>query len=407
MSSISIIDNIQLLNVNNKIQYKKNNNKISKISINNPNNLLGKPSNIRTTVNLTSGNNNIKTEYIIAPIDVLLNDKNDVIHKKSLNQNNLTTNKTENDSVNVKTRKLNTLLTPTIIEIEQKPDINAINQLMNFGEESFNNSLNFTKNMINKYVYHLSKIAVKSAINEQLDKTINNKNNLKDNNNVLPSDKNDISNIKKDVSLNNITNKNIVPDRYLYPPRYRNTFFKSEKELNNIVWEPLHKSQALETENNFVKQFQNKYYDLNNTNKLGKNFIHTGEHSLITINGHKLSQFSPLTIFHEFKKIIPNLQSRQLISSYITPTIFSKFYYDLYNKYPSMYRYMQKNPVISYEIQELNNGKFYITATHIANLELNNKDFPVQNPHNVVGMKVHLLISKDQDPKVAYLSFLK
>jgi hypothetical protein len=406
MSSISVLNQTQLLDIKNKIQTEENKKikgKIKKRDLRNP---PSPPSSTSTSVNLISEKKT--TLYTMSPINVPLNRKHMIV-KKDLHEHRLSN--LDRSEVN---KYMNLLISDQLIHKSIKSTSKEINQeettvekvankLINIGEITFISSISFTKKMIRILMHRFNKLSIDQTLDGKIIKNI-----------IKREEKISINKIYKNeiLSAGDIDSNNILPGKKhsinnvsFHQSKYKNSFFADEKLNDSIVWKPLNSLNLSSQATGFANQYQENFHALKYTKRLDKNFIYTGEHSLLTVNGNKISKLTPITMLNGFKKIIPNLESRQLLSAYVHPGIFTQAYYDVYARYPDISKYKQKNPVIAYNVQELNNGKFRLIATNTAELMPIEKN--ITNKYNVFGVKASVLISKDQAPQITYSSFLQ
>ncbi|MCW5196797.1 hypothetical protein LDP10_02480 [Buchnera aphidicola (Pemphigus obesinymphae)] len=294
-------------------------------------------------------------------------------------------------------------LTSTEINKQNNKVTRVAKKLINLGELTLNSSISFTKKIIHKFIHRFNKPSINQIFDEKM---INQILQQKDG---ISKNKNHVNKIKStdDINSNNILpeKNNSINNASFYEPEYQKEIFVGEKQKYLIVWKPLKKLNSSVQAANFANQYQDNFYRLKNTNKLDKNFIYIGDNSLFTVNGNKVYKSSPMTMLHSFKKIIPNLESRQLLSAYLHPDIFTQAYYDVYSRHPDLSECEQKRPVISYNVQELNNGKFEITAKNTA--ELIPLDENSVSKYNILGIKTSILLSKNSEPEITYSAFIE
>lgn len=406
MSSISVLNQTQLLDIKNKIKTEENKKIKVKIHKRDLRNTSSSPSLSSTLVNLIAEKKT--TLYTVSPINVPLSKKH-VIIKKNLHEyrlSNLDRSKV-NKYINllISDQSIHKTITSTSKNINQEETTvsKVANKLMNIGEITFISSISLTKKIIRIFMHRFNKLSINKIIDEKIIKNI-----------IKREEKISINKIYKNeiLSAGDINSNNILPGKkhsinnvFFHQSKYEHSFFENEKLNDSIVWKPLNSLNLSAQATSFVNQYQANFHALKYTKRLDKNFIYTGEHSLLTVNGNKISKLTPITMLNGFKKIIPNLESRQLLSAYVHPGIFTQAYYDVYARHPDISKYKQKSPVIAYNVQELNNGKFKLIATNTAELMPIEKN--IKNKYNIFGVKASVLISKDKAPQITYSSFLK
>ncbi|CAL4044087.1 hypothetical protein [Buchnera aphidicola] len=404
MSSISILNPTQILDIKNKIKIGENKNTKGKIKKRDLSNL--------TSSSLPSSESvNFKSEkkshlYMISTINIDFNKKNTINKKKTCK------NRFSNSELSKIDKYINSFIAnlsnhkPVKISSKSIADTdNAVmqiaNKLMDIGETTFSSSILFTKKMIHIFISRFNKLKRYKIINEEIVKQINKKEKK------VSTDKN-----YKDKSFKYINNNNILPEKKhsinnvsLYQSKNNPFSLLNDQDQDSPAWQPLNELNSSLDVANFVNQYQENFHSLKDTGRLDKNFIYTGENSLLTVNGNKISKKSPMAMLHGFKKIIPNLKSRQLLSAYLHPGIFKQAYYEFYIKHQDLSECTQKKPTILYNVQELNNGKFKLTATNVA--ELMSIDKNAVSKYNILGIKASMILSKDQAPEVTYSSFIQ
>lgn len=406
MSSISFTSQTQFLDLKNKIRIEEN----KKIKAYIKNKDVKDSSSISlqkdTSVNLISEN---KSDlYSISTGNTPLIKKYKIVKKdfsryNSSNADILKIKKYISDFISDDPSHKFISLTSTEINKNNNKVTRVAKKLINLGELTLNSSISFTKKIIHKFIHHFNKPSINKIFDEKMiNKILQQKDNISIN-------KNHDNKIKftDDINSNNILpeKENSINNVSFHEPEYQKEIFIGEKQKYLIVWKPLNKLNSSVQAVNFANQYQDNFYKLKHTKKLDKNFIYIGDNSLFTVNGNKVHKSSPMTMLHSFKKIIPNLVSRQLLSAYLHPDIFTQAYYDVYSRHPDLSECEQKRPVISYNVQELNNGKFELTATNTA--ELMSLDKNSVSKYNILGIKTSILLSKNSEPEITYAAFIE
>lgn len=179
------------------------------------------------------------------------------------------------------------------------------------------------------------------------------------------------------------------------------------KGISRPYWKSLDKISGPNQQVSAGKKFFNHFKSLRNTPRLDNNFLFEGEHSILQINGQHVSKYSPESMLNDFKTAIPNLESRQLISSYAHQGIFSQPYVELFAEHPNLVNFKPKDSQFSYVIREIEDGVFQFTATSQADLE-SVYETSDHRRYNAFGVQASMTLSKDQFPDdIQYSYYLR
>ena len=211
------------------------------------------------------------------------------------------------------------------------------------------------------------------------------------------------------ISSGSIITNTVIPDDQYITESHQfkdNPFFIDNKNDNitNMTWTPLDTLNSSDEIEYYINAYQNNFNALQDTEQLDKKFMNSISDASFTINGNKIFKTSVLDFLHEFKKMVPDLESRQLLSSYAHSDIFKEPFDDLLEHNPNLYNCKQINPVVEYDIEKLDIGEFKVNATHVA--ELQSKDNYYYQPYKSIGVQVSLVLAIDKKPEVYYSSFL-
>ncbi|AAO27231.1 hypothetical protein bbp_529 [Buchnera aphidicola str. Bp (Baizongia pistaciae)] len=178
-------------------------------------------------------------------------------------------------------------------------------------------------------------------------------------------------------------------------------------EISKPYWKSLNKIIGDNQQVSTGKKFFNRFMSLRNTSRLDDSFIFEGEHSILQINGQQVSKYSPKTMLDDFKTAIPDLASRQLISSFSHQGIFSQPYIELFSEHPDLVKFKPKDSQFSYVVHEVEDGVFQFTATSQADLE-SSYETSDHKKYNAFGVQVSMTLSKDKSPEdVEYSYYLR
>ncbi|ANF17277.1 hypothetical protein XW81_02720 [Buchnera aphidicola (Schlechtendalia chinensis)] len=155
------------------------------------------------------------------------------------------------------------------------------------------------------------------------------------------------------------------------------------------------------------KKFQNNFNELKKTLKLDNDFLSEGEDSVLQVNGQPISKHSPATMLNDFKYVLPNLESRQLISSYSHQDLFSRPYLELFSERPELADLKLKDIKVSYVADELDDNQIQLVATSKARLDSNTSYKADGNTYDdSFGIQASMILSKDKVPNIEYVYFL-
>lgn len=180
----------------------------------------------------------------------------------------------------------------------------------------------------------------------------------------------------------------------------------SNENTSAPYWKGLDKINGPNPVVSAAKKFQNHFLALRNTKRLDSSFLFEGEHSILQINGQNVSKYSPAAMLDDFKEIIPDLESRQLISSFANQGILSQPYVELFAEHPELVNFKPKDSKFFYVVHEVEPGKFEFTATSQADLEVA-YETPDHNKYNAFGVQASMVLSKEQAPKITYSYYLR
>ncbi|XBC37662.1 MAG: hypothetical protein U0T60_02740 [Buchnera aphidicola (Meitanaphis microgallis)] len=177
------------------------------------------------------------------------------------------------------------------------------------------------------------------------------------------------------------------------------------KDLKKPYWYALSKIDTDSSKVPSGKKFQDHFNELRQSLKLDNNFLFEGEHSVLQVNGERISKNSPEDMLNDFEHVLPNLESRQLISSYSNQNLFAQPYVELFSKRPELANLKLKDVNASYVVDELNDGRFQLIATSKSRLDSSYKATD-GNTYDLFGIQASMILSKDKNPTIEYAYFL-
>jgi len=181
----------------------------------------------------------------------------------------------------------------------------------------------------------------------------------------------------------------------------------NNQEISRPFWKSLDKINDPNQSVSTGKKFFNHFKTLQNTSRLDNTFLVEGQNSILQINGQRVSKNSPKSMLEDFKAIVPNLKSRQLISSYAHQGIFSQAYVELFAEHPNLVKFKPKDSQFSYVVREVQDGVFQFTATSQADLELVYETSD-HRKYNAFGIQASMTLSKDKSPEdIEYSYYLR
>ncbi|XBC40749.1 MAG: hypothetical protein U0T65_02690 [Buchnera aphidicola (Nurudea yanoniella)] len=202
----------------------------------------------------------------------------------------------------------------------------------------------------------------------------------------------------------NVQPENAITSNEIVQPQDNQDEQIENKDFKKPYWYPLNKLNDSSSQIPPGKRFQSHFNELRHTIKLDNNFLFEGENSVLQVNGQQVSKLSPEDMLNDFKKVLPNLESRQLVSSYANQDLFAQPYIELFSQRPELANLKLKDVNISYVVDELNDGKFQLVATSKSKLHSN---YEVDGKkYDSYGIQASMILSKDKIPNIEYVYFL-
>lgn len=155
----------------------------------------------------------------------------------------------------------------------------------------------------------------------------------------------------------------------------------------------------------FGNKLQNIFELARYKSELNDTFTKKIDTALYEINGINISTIRlPQIILARMASLIPDYESRQLISAYAHEGVFTPAYLTLINKYPMLEKYNFKKPVISYKINKIDEDTFKLIATKL--VKLNSFVDPSITKYHSFGIRTSVLFSKNHHPSMKNAFFV-
>lgn len=147
----------------------------------------------------------------------------------------------------------------------------------------------------------------------------------------------------------------------------------------------------------FGAKLQNFFEVLRYKSELNDMFTKKIGNALYEINGINISTISsPQIILARMASVMPDYESRQLISAYAHEGIFTPAYLKLISKHPVLAKYSIKTPIVSYKINKIDKDTFKLIATNL--VKLNSFVDPSIAKYHSFGIRTSVLFSKNHNP---------
>ncbi|WP_343153637.1 hypothetical protein RJT62_02470 [Buchnera aphidicola (Mindarus keteleerifoliae)] len=180
-----------------------------------------------------------------------------------------------------------------------------------------------------------------------------------------------------------------------------------DEDLDNPIWQSLSKEVPSKKDPFPNNPLQKSFIHLKNTSQLNNNFIkNLDENVSISLNGKEINGQSPEELLANLKKDVPSLSERQLISTYVQPSVFKKSLDDLQSLESDFSKFKPTSSKLSYKLDKIGNGKYTLLATSISQVKL--KDSEVSDKsYSSYGVRAFLTISPYENPIIKYSFFMK
>lgn len=198
--------------------------------------------------------------------------------------------------------------------------------------------------------------------------------------------------LKTDEDFRNRMNKNIQESYY-------NDF------INDSVWTVVDQLNSFHNIKLTIQNFQKNYESLKLSNNLDNNFMTDSNPFIFIVNDNLIPINNRDQMLEDFKKIIPNIESQQLISTYANQKFLYQSYFQLISEHPEINQYQVKHSRNIYKINFLNDGSIKLVATNLSNLDINNNN-DIQK-YNSFGIRATIVLPPNDLPIMKYSYFLK
>ncbi|CAL4325555.1 hypothetical protein [Buchnera aphidicola] len=180
-----------------------------------------------------------------------------------------------------------------------------------------------------------------------------------------------------------------------------------DEDFDNPIWQSLSKEIPSKKDPFPSNPFQKSFIHLKNTTQLNNNFVKNLDKNVsITVDGKEINGNSPEELLNNLKKKVPNLSDRQLISSYVQPSVFKKSLDDLQTLESDFSKFLPTSSKLSYKLNSLGDGKYTLLATSISQVKLKDSETSDKD-YTSYGVRAFLTISPYENPTIKYLFFMK
>lgn len=154
-----------------------------------------------------------------------------------------------------------------------------------------------------------------------------------------------------------------------------------------------------------IKDFQKNYESLKLSDNLDQTFMTDSNPFLFIINDNLIPINNRNQVLNDFKKIIPNVDSQKLISTYANQKFLHKSYLQLISEHPEISQYQVRNLRNIYKIDFLNDGSIKLVATNLSDLNINDDNY-IQK-YKSFGIRATIVLPPDNLPIMKYSYFIK
>lgn len=155
-----------------------------------------------------------------------------------------------------------------------------------------------------------------------------------------------------------------------------------------------------------LKNFQKNYESLKLSNNLDRKFMADSNPFFFIINNDFIPINNRQKMLENFKKIIPNVESQKLISTYANQKFLYQSYLQLISEHPEIDQYQVKNSRNIYKVNFLNDGSIKLVATNLSDLDANNDNNYVQK-YRSFGIRATIIFPPNNSPIMKYSHFVK
>ncbi|MCU4137223.1 hypothetical protein K8941_02645 [Buchnera aphidicola (Sitobion miscanthi)] len=176
--------------------------------------------------------------------------------------------------------------------------------------------------------------------------------------------------------------------------------------INDSEWKVSDQLNSFHNIRATIKNFQKSYESLKLSNNLDKTFMTDSNPFIFIINDHVIPVNNRNQTLSDFKKIVPNIDSQKLISTYANQKFIYQSYLQLVSEHPEISQYQVKNLRNIYKIDFLNDGSIKLVATNLSDLNINDNNNYVQK-YRSFGIRATIVLPPDNLPIMKYSYFIK
>jgi len=176
--------------------------------------------------------------------------------------------------------------------------------------------------------------------------------------------------------------------------------------INNDVWIVSDQLNSLQNIQFTIKNFQKHYESLKLSDNLDQKFMADSNPFLFIINNDFIPINNRQKMLEDFKKIIPDIESQKLISTYANQKFLYQSYLQLISEHPEIDQYLIKNSRNIYKVNFLNDGSIKLVATNLSDLDVNNDSNQIQK-YKSFGIRATIIFPPNNSPIMKYSHFVK
>ncbi|CAL4043966.1 Putative uncharacterized protein Yba3 [Buchnera aphidicola (Tetraneura ulmi)] len=172
-----------------------------------------------------------------------------------------------------------------------------------------------------------------------------------------------------------------------------------------ISWKGLRSINVSKDNLDYSKKLYERYQDLKGTSSLVPGFMSDYQDVDLKVSHYLVPNNTREELFEKFKKLLPDLETRQLVSTYANQKILEPAYLKLTNFAPGLFRYPPKNISFSYEVEPTHHGFLRLTVTNTTKLHIinsNNEDKDL-----TLGVRASVMLNKNRVPYIKFLYYLQ
>ncbi|QIQ42183.1 MAG: hypothetical protein G4A98_02925 [Buchnera aphidicola (Microlophium carnosum)] len=183
------------------------------------------------------------------------------------------------------------------------------------------------------------------------------------------------------------------------------SYYHDFNNNNNNLWTVSDQLNSFHNIRFTIKNFQQNYESLKSSNHLNRNFMNDSNPFLFIINDNLIPINTRNQMLQDFKKIIPNIDSQKLISTYANQMFLRQSYLQLISEHPEINQYQIKHSRNLYKIDFLNDGSIKLVATNLSDLDTNNDNY-IQK-YKSFGIRATVILPPDNFPIIKYSHFVQ